>query len=69
MAVRFTPAPAPDLEEFGVREHVFSRNLDGRVMFCARCNLPRRNRIHVTATEEERQWWHRRDAARLGERD
>lgn len=69
MAVRFNPAPAPDLEELGLREHVFVREWDGRVLRCARCPLPRRNRIHVTPGEEEREWWRRMDAARLGERD
>jgi hypothetical protein len=69
MAVKFTPAPAPELQELGLREHVFAREWDGRVLRCSRCPLPRRNRIHITPDEERRAEWSRFDAARLGERD
>jgi hypothetical protein len=69
MAVRFVAAPGPDLEELGLREHVFAREWEGRVLRCARCPLPRRNRIHVAPDEALRAEWRRVDAARLGERD
>lgn len=66
MATKFSPAPAPDL---AVREHVFVREWDGRVLRCGRCNLPKRNRVHVEPGELLRAQWREMDAARLGERD
>jgi len=69
MATRFVPAPAPELEELGLREHVFARAWDGYTVRCARCPLPKKNRIHVTQDEASRAEWRAMDAARLGERD
>lgn len=69
MATRFVAAPAPDLKELGLRPHQFARTWDGRVLRCSRCELPRKNRIHVPVDEADRDEWRRADAARLGERD
>jgi hypothetical protein len=69
MATRFVAAPAPQLEELGIQEHPFVRAWDGRLLHCAKCPLPKRNRVHVEPGQEQREEWRRADAARLGERD
>lgn len=69
MAVRFKAAPGPELEELGLQAHQFAKVWDGRILRCASCPLPRKNRIHVDPSEAQRAEWSAFDAARLGERD